>query len=328
MTADFLFVSDDHYADNLGVCTFSVLYHMCPEADRVRLFVMDCGISARNRERLRRQTSRFPEAEIIFFDITDRLEAIAPRVPTKWNRAIYGRLFLSELPAEYPDLQRVVYLDCDLLMDRPVAELFTMPMNGKCVAGAADVESEGRKKALGITVSHNYVNSGVLLIDVQEWLRLDASRRIIDYINSVPDELVYPDQDAINYVLQDEIFVLRPEYNMMWMLRRPELPRMARWMESFAFPEEDLLYAHYRGKIYHFAGKNMWEFYGISPIFASVFKKYRRMSDWKGTRRHFGSFRNFVLWTLVRGKAFVTGERDLHFRRLENRKPDPREFDK
>ena len=41
MTADFMFVSDDNYVKNLGICTYSVMHNMCPEMEHVRLFVMD-----------------------------------------------------------------------------------------------------------------------------------------------------------------------------------------------------------------------------------------------------------------------------------------------
>ena len=53
MTADFLLVSDDKYVKNLGICTYSVLHNMCPVAEKVRIFVMDCGITEANRQRLR-----------------------------------------------------------------------------------------------------------------------------------------------------------------------------------------------------------------------------------------------------------------------------------
>ena len=200
MTVDFLLVSNDNYVKYLGICTYSVMYNMCPVAEKVRIFVMDCGITEKNREKLLRQAAKFRNAELLFFDITGELNRIAPKIPTNWNRAIYGRLFLDAAVREY-GVKRLVYLDCDLLMNRPVTELFTLPLDGKCLAGVADGEGLRRMKALGIDLRHTYINSGVLVIDTQRWTELDASARIVEFINGFQDRLVYPDQDAINYVM-------------------------------------------------------------------------------------------------------------------------------
>ena len=76
MTADFLFVSDDNYVKNLGICTYSVMHNMCPEVDKVRLFVMDCGITEENKAKLHAQAGRFDNAEMIFYDIDEKLNAV------------------------------------------------------------------------------------------------------------------------------------------------------------------------------------------------------------------------------------------------------------
>ena len=97
MTADFLFVSNDKYVKYLGISTYSVMFNMCPAVEHVRLFVMDCGITEENKTRLTNQAARFDNAEIIFLSIERKLKEIDPKVPNNWNRAIYGRLFLTEL---------------------------------------------------------------------------------------------------------------------------------------------------------------------------------------------------------------------------------------
>ena len=79
MTADFLFVSNDKYVKNLGICTYSVMHNMCPVTERVRLHVMNCGITPENAERLRKQAARFANAEIHFFNIESQLREITPR---------------------------------------------------------------------------------------------------------------------------------------------------------------------------------------------------------------------------------------------------------
>ena len=308
MTADFLFVSDDKYVKNLGICTYSVMHNMCPAVDKVRLFVMDCGITEQNKQKLRHQAARFDNAEMIFYDIDEKLNAVVPKVKTRWHRAIYGRLFLNELPALYSDMDRLIYLDCDLLMDRPVTDLFTVDLSGKCLAAVTDADNSPRKQALGMDPDCNYINSGVLVIDTARWIQLDASRRIIEYINSFPEALLYPDQDAINYVLGHEIVILPLEFNMMWMICKRDIPKMLRRIPDFYYSAEELEYALYNPSIVHFAGHNMWSFDGITPVAAGVFKKYRKLCDWNDCKRQFGSAGEFGRWLLMSVKRTLYGD--------------------
>ena len=318
MTADFLFVSDNNYVRNLGICTCSVMHNMCGEAEKVRLFVMDCGITEENRQRLIKQAERFGNAEMIFYDIDKKLDAVMPKVKTRWHRAIYGRLFLNELPALYPDMDRLVYLDCDLLMDAPVTELFTMDLQGKCLAAVTDADNSPRKQALGIDPECAYINSGVLAIDTSRWTELDASRRIIEYINGFPEALLYPDQDAINFVLGHEIVILPPEYNMMWMICERDIPKMIDRIPDFYYTADQLEYALYHPRVVHFAGHDMWSFDGITPVAAGVFKKYRAMSDWKDCGRRFRSPGEFFRWCAFSCVRLIHGDyRKARFRSMK-----------
>ena len=320
MTADFLFVSNDKYVKYLGICTYSVMHNMCPAVGQVRLFVMDCGITEENKARLKKQAAGFDNAEIIFFPLERKLDEIVPRVPNNWNRAIYGRLFLTELLKRY-DIKRLVYLDCDLLMDRPVTGLFSMPLDGKCIAGVSDGESLLRKKALGLPPQSPYINSGVMVIDTARWVELDASQKMIDYINNFPEKLIYPDQDAINFIMTDEIKLLDPQYNMLLMLCARDIPIIMNQPEKYIYTEEQTVRALYHGSIYHFAGHDMWSFYGITPAHAIIFKKYRRLCDWRSEKRKFGGVKNALLWSLITLKRLLIGELSLTRRKMNEKLP-------
>ena len=307
MTTDFILVSNDRYVKYLGICTYSIMHNMCPAVDHVRIFVMDCGITEENKARLKKQASRFSNAEILFYNIEDRLNNIVPKVPNNWNRAIYGRLFLTEILKEY-DIKRVIYLDCDLLMDRPVTELFSMSLDGKCIAGVPDTDGLHRRKALGIDSDRAYINSGVMVIDTERWMALDVSARIIDVINNFPEKLMYPDQDAINLVLSDEIKILDLRYNMLWMICERDLAKIRSYSADFVYTDEQARQAMYHASIYHYAGKDMWLFYGITPSHKTIVKKYHKLCDWRNEKRRFGSFKYFLLWFIVSFKRVLIGE--------------------
>ena len=309
MTANFMLVSDDKYTKNLGICTYSVLHNMCPAVEHVRIFVMDCGITEENKAKLRRQAARFDNAELVFHNIEQQLDEVSTQVETHWHKAIYGRLFFPELLAKYDNMARLIYLDCDLLMNQPVTELFEMDLQGKCLAGIADGYSYARKLALGIDMDCTYINSGVLVIDTARWTALNASKNIIAYLNSFPEKLIYPDQDAINAVLAHEILILHPRYNFMWAICQNDIPKMLRNIDHFYYSAEELSEGLQDAAIYHYAGHDMWTIDGLTPVHTDVFRKYRRLCDWRDCRRHFSSIRNGVLWLMIDIKHKLLGIR-------------------
>ena len=306
MIANFLFVSDDKYVNNLGVCTYSLMHNTCQYADKVRMFVMDCGITDESKSKLIAQTKRFDNAEIIFYDINPLLDEVVPKVENHWHRAIYGRLFLNKILEKYEGIDRIIYLDSDIIVNEPVMELFELDLQGKCLAGVEDADESARRNVLNIK-GHTYINSGVLVIDTKRWVELDAGKRVIEYINNFPDKLLYPDQDAINVILNDEILLIPLRYNFFWSICEKDIPKMKQYLEM-SYTEEDVRYALHNIKIMHFAGHDMWSMFGITPIPKKIFLKYKKLSDWKKCRRKFHSFHDFVLGTLVNIKRAVLRE--------------------
>lgn len=306
MTANFLFVSDDNYVKNLGVCTYSVMHNTCSYVDNVRMFVMDCGITDESKAKLIAQTKRFENAEIIFYDINSLLDEVVPKVENHWHRAIYGRLFLNKILEKYDGIDRIIYLDCDIIVNQPMTELFEIDLQGKCIAGVIDGDESQRAKALHLS-KIGYINSGVLVIDTKRWVELDAGKRIIEYINDFPDELLYPDQDAINCVLCDEILTIPLQYNFFWSIIEKDITKMKKNLD-IPYSEDDISYALHNIKIMHYAGHDMWSMTGITPVPKKIFFKYRKLSDWRKCRRKYHSFHDFVVGSLVNIKRMIFRE--------------------
>ena len=308
MKADFLLVSDDNYVKNLGISTYSILHNMCGEAEKVRIFVMDCGISEENLKRLRTQTARFANAEMFFLDVASQVKEIARGMDSTWHPSIYGRLVAAEVRELCPDVTRLVYMDCDTLMDKPVTELFTMDMDGKCLAAVADADEDKRKIALGMPAEGVYINSGVLVIDLSVWAERNAAERIIGYILRHGSSLRYPDQDAISAVMWDDMKLISLTYNMMWMICDSDIPKLVRNISQFPYSADEVRHALHHMHICHYSGHDMWTFYGITPVQARIFKKYRRLCDWRDERRSFETPLKLLLWLLKTAKRLILGD--------------------
>jgi lipopolysaccharide biosynthesis glycosyltransferase len=138
-------------------------------------------------------------------------------------------------PAVFPaSIGRVLYLDCDLVVLDDLGPLWATDLRGKAIAAAPDFpwgESgtvAKRMASLGLGAGDVYVNSGVLLLDLDRWRRDNLSDRLFAYARARGSALAFHDQDAINAVLRDDIHVIDCRWNLqsrMYRLGRRSFPR-------------------------------------------------------------------------------------------------------
>lgn len=129
-----------------------------------------------------------------------------------WSSAVYNRLLLPELVAEWTD--RLLYLDCDMLVLEDLSSLFARPLHGH-ILGAVYDNYVQVQPLIGITEPGNYFNSGMLLIDVAGWRQNDISQRCIDYLRQHPEHIKYVDQCALNAVFAGNWERLPSAYNTL-----------------------------------------------------------------------------------------------------------------
>ncbi len=123
--------------------------------------------------------------------------------------------FRIKLPDMCPDLDKILYLDCDTLVLGDLSDLFNTDINNKYYAGVKDVWNvEKHCKRLGIT-SGVYVNSGMLLLNAEYCRQEKFFDKIVDFANNNTKIIQYCDQDSINKIADKKSIVLNPKFNFM-----------------------------------------------------------------------------------------------------------------
>lgn len=113
------------------------------------------------------------------------------------SSAAYFRLFLTDLLP--PNLRRVIYLDSDVVVCHPIEELWTTPLDGQPMAGVLKPRATEALE-VGVPSESDYFNSGVLLIDLEAWRRLEVGRRALGFVQHHPGRIHGHDQPALNHV--------------------------------------------------------------------------------------------------------------------------------
>jgi lipopolysaccharide biosynthesis glycosyltransferase len=136
----------------------------------------------------------------------------------RFNEMILARLgFDRILP---PDLRRVIYLDCDVMVHAPIEDLWATDLNGLALGGVEDphrhlvmLGREFRGKADLFDFHQPYLNSGVLLIDMARWRAADLIGRVENFREQGLLTRLYYDQDIINLVFAGNWLALDWRWN-------------------------------------------------------------------------------------------------------------------
>ncbi len=137
---------------------------------------------------------------IIDIKVPPSMFADAP-VTERYPKEMYYRIFAPQyLPRE---LDRILYLDPDIVIINSIKELYYMDMENNFFAAASHV-SKSLKKIneirLDMPEESTYINSGVMLINLKELRKKQNIQEVYDYIENKKLVLVLPDQDVLNGV--------------------------------------------------------------------------------------------------------------------------------
>ena len=128
------------------------------------------------------------------------------------SRATYYRLLIPELLP--PEVGKVLYLDCDIVVNHSIADLWATDLTGYALAAVPSVGFGREAARLGYPMAHGYFNAGVTLFNVDYFRQHDVSRQLMDYIARNYDRIKFHDQDTLNAVLHDQYLPLEAQWNM------------------------------------------------------------------------------------------------------------------
>jgi lipopolysaccharide biosynthesis glycosyltransferase len=189
-------------------------------------------------------------------------------------------LFRFVVPRLLAELDRVIYLDVDLIVEADLKALFHAPLDGKPIGAAVDVRmvdealtSHPHRQATR-DGTHGYlrdvlgfasaaemlgcIQAGVTVLDLNQLRELGYEQRMADTMLRLRDLLRFADQCAINTAFRGQIALLDPRWNVlpealvddMWDDLAPELTGVVALQRS-------------EPRIIHFAYRKPWRRWGL-----------------------------------------------------------------
>lgn len=213
-----VFAADEFVAMPLAAAASSVVRHRTASEPLI-VHVIDGGITDRSRRRVERSI-RGNGVRLSWHEPpAATLRELAAASGSSYPPIAFARLLLPEL---LPSVERVVYLDVDLVVRRDLTELHDLDLEGALCAAACDADGNGQigsvtrfdAASMGAPPSAPYVNTGVMVIDLDAWRLHGLTARATALLAAFPGSFGLADQDVLNVVLAGHIGVLDPRWNV------------------------------------------------------------------------------------------------------------------
>lgn len=182
----------------------------------------------------------------IRIDNTDFSDApTTGRYPTEMYYRIFAAQYLPE------ELDRILYLDPDIVVRGTLQGLYNTPMEGSLFAAASHVGTfMTHVNSLRLDSGYEkspYINSGVMLLNLKRLRQEQNKQQVFAYIEEHKSRLILPDQDIISGLYGAEITLIDPcRYNMTERLFALH-PEAKSWL-NLDWVKEHAVIVHYCGR--------------------------------------------------------------------------------
>lgn len=221
------FAIDDGYAPFLAVALNSAVKN-AGKNRFYRAIVLHEGVSGENERKLKMlQTDNF---RIDLIPMKNNFAALDDRMSNRlrcdyFTLTIYFRLFI---PAMFPEYDKAIYIDSDVVVADDIAELFDIDIGSSFLGACNDLSIADvpplvayTENAVGVK-KHEYINSGVLLMNLKKLREEKFEEHFLNLLNTYHFDSIAPDQDYINAICNGKIHYLDKRFDAMPNNARPE----------------------------------------------------------------------------------------------------------
>ena len=267
-----VFCLDNNYVPYCATTIASIIANN--QAEKVTFHLFVDGITDANRGMMQEWINGIEGKGIRFYDLSEADFKDFPVGNAYVNLTTYFRLVIQD---KLPDIDKVLYLDCDTIVNDSLSELWNTDMEGFAVAGVRDRVNDSIRlyNRLRYPMIDGYVNAGVLLINLKKWRECQVFDKAKELAKAMPEALKNHDQDIINVLYHGQILMLPFRYNLLEYYLYVE-----EWLylDRKYYPE--IIEACKNPTIIHFCmPQKPWHYECINP-FKELYYKYRKMTPW------------------------------------------------
>lgn len=205
------FASDNNFVLPLYNALSSILRNANAQ-DNLNFYILDKDISENNKNKIK-NLKKVKPFNIEYIKINDDLFKDCPLLK------ICGHISLQTyyryiIPRVKPNLPKVLYLDCDILVKSSLSDLWNIDLKDTYCGAVQELYKDSNIDARRLNVK-TYFNAGVLLLNNKKMIEDNTTDELFRVTKDLYESgnLVYQDQDVLNVVFNDNITWMSPRFN-------------------------------------------------------------------------------------------------------------------
>lgn len=265
--------ADDHYIDKAAAVMASTICHS-KSPETLHFYLLGYHLPLNTHQKLTQWFAFLPASLTI---IEAEGDSWPEQTLGRFGPAAMLRLGMHNwLPSS---CNKVIYLDCDLVVLDDIGNLLSFDMQGAPIASVANLQGSTQSR-LGLGYQH-YFNSGVLLIDLERWKSRNVPDQVEQVLKQYDYTLNYPDQDALNVIFQDWC-----RLPMRWNMQPYAYPAVEKRVAHYADWHNELIRAIQDPAIVHFIGAlKPWHANSRHPL-TDLYRHYHSLTPWQWSARY------------------------------------------
>lgn len=214
------FSVDDNYIPYLAVALKSIIENASKKYN-YRAIILYQDVNESNINKVKMLATE--DFDIEFVPMKDSLSCITDRMSNRlradyFTLTIYFRLFI---PAMFPEYDKGIYLDSDIVVPGDISELYETNLEDNLIGASVDYSIQNipefaqyTKDGVGVAVSE-YINSGVLLMNLKKLREKSIDTRFLELLNTYHFDSIAPDQDYLNAMCYGNIKYISGSWDAM-----------------------------------------------------------------------------------------------------------------
>ena len=212
-----VFATNDNYAKFVPVTIYSILANSSSDFN-YEFYIFHSGLTQASQNIIKNNQAyrQFANYTVNFVDVCRYIESAGFYSQDRFSAEMWYRLLIPEILHKY---DKALYLDCDLIVQHNIVDLFQTDLGNNCIAAVRDfvgVKPKNLKRIAGLGVEpEKYFNSGVLLFNIKACNEFGFKNKCLNTLNAMKG-LDCPDQDVLNIVCRNHTLLLDATWNCMW----------------------------------------------------------------------------------------------------------------
>ncbi|MDF9844046.1 MULTISPECIES: glycosyltransferase [unclassified Paenibacillus] len=207
MRLNVAYATGEVYAKHAGISMIS-LFDNNKNFEEIYVYIIDNGISQNTKKKLLEISFEY-NRKIIFIEFNDICDIRLFKDVGNYSKIIFSKMYLHKIE----EIEKIIYIDCDMIVKDSFYELWEMSMEKYLVAGVRMPTPIQYIQKFSSGNNDKYINGGFILFNLENWRSFNVEEKIKEFMVRHKND-IYIEENIICNICKDSILVLHPKYNL------------------------------------------------------------------------------------------------------------------